>query len=88
MADSFDKISAQLEKEQWPQVYMFKFIVPNEPELIAKVTVLFDATADLKLHPSKTGKYVSVGAKEMMMDSKSVVEKYRKASLIKGIIAL
>lgn len=84
----FDKLHQQLENQEWPNVYFFKFIVPNEPESIAKVTALFDATSDLSYHTSSNGKYVSVSVKELMLDSDSIIEKYKKASLIKGIISL
>jgi hypothetical protein len=88
MLDEFDKLKEQLELQEWPGVYMFKFIVPNTPEKIALVSALFEESVDLRLQPSKTGKYVSVGAKELMLDVDSIIEKYKKASLIEGLIAL
>ncbi len=88
MTDQFANLRLQLEKEQWPSVYLFKFIVPNDVALVARANALFDDSADIKMQPSKTGKFISVSAKEMMMDVNSVIEKYEKASLIDGIIAL
>lgn len=86
--DDYNKLREQLELQEWPGIFMFKFIVKNTPELIAKVSQLFDEAADLRLQPSKTGKYISVGAKEMMLDVDSIIEKYKQASLIDGLIAL
>ncbi len=88
MSEVFAKLKEQLDLQEWPGVFMFKFIIPNEPEHLAKTTALFDETADLKFHPSKNGKYVSVSVKEMMLDTQSIIEKYEKATLIKGLIAL
>lgn len=88
MDGTFDKLREQLEHQEWPDVYFFKFIVPNEPEQIARVSALFDASSDISFHPSSNGKYVSVSVKEMMLDVDSIIEKYEKASLIKGIISL
>ncbi|MFN5149069.1 MAG: DUF493 family protein [Flavobacteriia bacterium] len=88
MEDVFEKLRMQLELEEWPNVYLFKFIVPNEPELVAKATALFTNEAEMSLHPSSTGKYISVSVKELMMDVDSIIDRYVQASKIKGIISL
>lgn len=88
MSSPYDKLRIQLELLEWPNVYMFKFIVPNTPELIAKTTALFDPGADIQFHESKTGKFVSVSVKELMLNVDSIIEKYEKATTIKGLMAL
>lgn len=88
MEDVFAKLKEQLEQQEWPDVFMFKFIVPNEPELIAKAASLFGPEAEISLQPSRNEKYVSVSAKELMLDAESIIVKYRKAAEIKGLIAL
>ena len=55
---------------------------------LAKASALFDDAVDLKFQPSKSGKYVSVSAKEMMLDVDSIIDKYNKSSLVEGLIAL
>ena len=87
-ADSYEKLRMQLENMNWPEIYFFKFIVPNDSELVAKVTALFDEGTDLKLQQSRNGRYISVGAKEMMISPESVIQRYKEASNIKGLIAL
>lgn len=86
--DPYEKLRVQLEQMNWPDVFFFKFIVPNESDLVAKVSALFDEGTDLRFQPSKNGKFVSVGAKEMMMTAESVIDKYKEASKINGLIAL
>jgi putative lipoic acid-binding regulatory protein len=88
MSDTYAKLREQLALQEWPNVFLFKFIVLNKPELVAKTASLFDDGVDLNLQPSKTGKYVSVSAKEMMLDIDSIIEKYKQASEIEGLIAL
>jgi hypothetical protein len=88
MADMYDKLREQLELQDWPDIFMFKFIVPNEPEKIALVSALFDEATDLRMQPSKNEKYISIGAKELMMDVDSIIEKYKSAAKIEGIISL
>lgn len=88
MSDPYLNLKKQLVLLEWPNVYLFKFIIPNKPEAIAKTTALFDGAVDLKLQPSKTGKYVSISAKEMMLDVDSIIDKYNKSSSIEGLMAL
>ncbi|MDG1658615.1 MAG: DUF493 family protein, partial [Crocinitomicaceae bacterium] len=75
--DPYAKLREQLELNTWPDVYMFKFIVPNQSDLVARVTALFDEAAELKFRPSKNDKYTSIGAKEMMLNVESIINKYK-----------
>lgn len=86
--NAFDNLKVQLDLLEWPNVYLFKFIIPNEPESIAKTTSLFEETADIAMHPSKNGKYVSISVKEMMLNVDSIIDKYNRAIKIKGLMAL
>ncbi|MBI1837250.1 MAG: DUF493 domain-containing protein [Flavobacteriia bacterium] len=88
MNDDYDKLRAQLELLEWPGVYLFKFIIPNTSENLAKATALFNESSEITLHESKTGKFVSVGAKELMLDVESIINVYKEASQINGLIAL
>ena len=88
MSDQFDKLREQLALQEWPNVYLFKFIVPNTPEFLARATALFNDLSEISFHESKTGKYISITAKEMMMDVDSIMEVYARAAEIKGMIAL
>lgn len=88
MSNPYDKLKVQLELQEWPNVYLFKFIVPNTSEKIAQVTALFDDSAELNLHVSTKGTYMSISAKELMMDVDSIIEKYNRASEIEGLVAL
>jgi hypothetical protein len=88
MSGQFEKLREQLELQEWPDVYLFKFIAPNVSETVARVTALFDDGADLHFQPSRTGKYVSISAKEMMLNVDSIMEKYRMAAEISGVISL
>lgn len=85
---SFDKLREQLELLEWPNVYLFKFIVPNQPEQIAQVNALFSETAEVVMHPSGKETYMSISSKELMLDVDSIIEKYVQASKIEGIISL
>jgi len=86
--ESFDGLRAQLERQEWPNVYFFKFIVPSESEKIALITGLFDNHSQITFHSSKEGNYTSISVKMVMMDVDSIMTLYYKASEIEGIIIL
>jgi len=87
-SDTFSKLREQLELQEWPNVYLFKFIVPNTPQALAQVTALFSDLSEINFNESKTGKYISVGAKELMLNVDSIIEVYNNAAKIEGIISL
>ncbi len=76
------------ESGDWPRVYFFKFIVPSTNENLARVEALFGAEAQVSIKQSTKGNYVSVSAKELMLSADRVIERYEKASLIEGLMAL
>jgi putative lipoic acid-binding regulatory protein len=89
MDDKWKALQDKLAEEEWPQVYMFKFIVPADNKRIAQVEDLFNTNeAQVSLRKSKKGNFVSVTAKEMMLTPESVIDRYRKSELIEGLISL
>ena len=70
---------------QFPDHYTFKFIV--KPEHQGQVESLLPG-ADVKLKPSSGNKYISITMSRLMTNSQEVVEVYKKANKIEGIIAL
>lgn len=83
--DPYESLHQQLKKQRWPRLYMFKFIVLREKAEIVKS--LF-GPAKITTKTSKNGKYVSVTGKEIMMDSDKVIERYKEAAKIDGIVSL
>ncbi|CAI8159060.1 MAG: Uncharacterised protein [Cryomorphaceae bacterium] len=87
--DPWKGLREKLEERNWPAVYLFKFIVPADNQKVAQTEGLFDSkTAQIELRKSKTGKFVSISAKEMMMDVDSVIQRYEEAVKIPGLMAL
>lgn len=85
----FESLEDKLNKSTtWPSVYMFKFIVPTDNRRIAMVEALFGPEAQLSTKESSGGKYISITSKVVMLNAKEVIEKYRSAAKIEGIIAL
>lgn len=74
--------------KEWPRVFFFKFIVPSNNQKLAQVEALFGPEAEVSLKQSSKGTFVSVSAKELMLNSDGIVERYEKASKIEGLMAL
>lgn len=89
MGNAFEGLAEKLEQDtDWPKVYMFKFIIPNDNQKLALTEAVFGSEAQVSINKSRTGKYLSITSKEMMMNAKEVIERYEKANKIEGLISL
>jgi putative lipoic acid-binding regulatory protein len=88
MDSIFEKLNKQLEQLEWPSVYYFKFIAPNEPKTIALITALFNSESDINMRPSRKGNYTSINIKEVMVSAAAVIEIYEEAAKTKDVISL
>jgi uncharacterized protein len=85
----FDGLLEKLkQQENWPMVYLFKFIIPNDNHKLALTQQLFGPEVRVTINKSRTGKYLSVSAKEMMISPEEVIDRYNRATLIEGLISL
>ena len=88
--DFYIKLKDQLEDTtKFPADYMYKFIVPSDENQVNEVQDLFNNSgAVIKTKKSKTGKYISLSIVLKLQSAEKVIEYYRKAEKIKGIISL
>lgn len=88
--EKYEKLKQQLEEGfEWPTLYMFKFIIPADNEKLARVEKLFDSLeSQINVRQSRNGNYLSITAKEMMMNPDRVIERYLEAEEIEGLILL
>jgi putative lipoic acid-binding regulatory protein len=86
----YTKLKVQLEDTtKFPTDYMYKFIVPSDENQVKEVEDLFNNKgADIKTKSSKTGKYISLSIILKIESANKVIEYYKKAEKIKGIISL
>lgn len=86
MDDQNQDFKDQLDQEhEWPDLYMFKFIVPSDRQ--SQIEALFEPE-QITSKASKRGNYVSVTAKVTMRSSDDVIAVYEAAYRIEGVIAL
>jgi len=72
----------------FPTVYMYKFIVPAEHKKIAQVENLFEGDTDIHHKESSSGRYISITAKQVVMSVDEILEVYKGALKIEGIMFL
>lgn len=85
---NFDELRKKLDIESWPAIYMFKFIVPSDNHKIALVESFFEDDAEIIMQTSTNGKYTSITIRQVMLGSEAIIEVYKQAAVIEGIIAL
>ena len=85
--EQFDKLREQLNKVNWPTVYMFKFIIPADNKKIALVEAKFSDEAIITQKESANGKYISITIKEVMLNTESIIDKYKEMEGIEGLMA-
>lgn len=90
MEDKYASLREKLESTaEWPSVYMFKFIVRAEKKQIAQLEGLFTTKeAEVTMRESGKGNFVSITAKEMMLNPEEVIDRYKSAEGIEGLISL
>ena len=77
-----------VETTSFPSVYMFKFIIRSDNRKIALVESLFGSESNILTKESEKGKYTSVTARQVVINVEEIIEVYKKASEIEGIIFL
>lgn len=86
---NYEQFKEKLEQEHtFPSVYMFKFIIPADNKKMALVEALFTEEAEVFQKTSSNGKYISITSKQVVMSSDEVIEVYKKATEIEGLMAL
>lgn len=89
MSGDIEKIKSMLWAEQkWPGIYYFKFIVPNDKVKLDQVKKLFKFEGDITYRTSRDIRFIALSCKQEMKNPDDVLELYRKASEIEGVISL
>ncbi|MCK0189085.1 DUF493 family protein [Arenibacter sp. F20364] len=77
------------ETSKWPSNYLYKFIVPTDPEKIKQIQDIFDNTgAVIESKQSKNAKYTSLSITVNLKNPDAVIRKYKEVGEVKGVISL
>ncbi len=88
--DFYKKLRATLlETTRFPTDYLYKFIVPTQGESVKEIEQIFDHLgAVITTKASSKGKYTAVSIKVNLPSADAVIEKYKEAAKVKGVISL
>jgi len=75
-------------QQKWPGIYFFKFIVPNDKEKLEQVKKLFQFEDHITYRTSRDIRFIALSCKQEMKNPDEVLEIYRKAGEIEGVISL
>jgi len=88
--DFYKSLKEKLEEQHnFPEEYLFKFIVTNDSEKITEILRVFDNLKyTLSNKESSTGKYTSVSIDCFVLDADQVISIYKKVAIIEGVMML
>jgi hypothetical protein len=75
-------------QQEWPGIFFFKFIVPNDKIKLDLVRKLFRSEDQITYRTSRDIRFISLSCKQEMKNPDEVLEIYRKAGEIEGVISL
>jgi hypothetical protein len=75
-------------EEEWPQLYMFKFIVPNQHGKVDKVVSMLPEESDISFKHTKSLRHVSVTCRAVMNHPDDVIIITQNVTALEGVMAL
>ena len=86
----YTRLEEQLnESSKWPSIYKFKFILKSNSKDINKLKNFFnDLNPKIESKLSSSNNFTSITVTAKMKSAKLIIEKYKLASEIEGIISL
>ena len=88
MEDKYQKLRELFADQNFPLVYPFKFIIKKDEKKIIKIRRIFDETAEIVMRDSKSGKYISITIKQMMLNTDDIIRRYELMEEIDDVISL
>lgn len=88
MPDRMNRLKELLDKENYPSIYLFKFIIKKDEVKMTEIKLCFDETAEFEMNYSKNGNYISLSIKQMMLNSEDILLRYERVAKIKNVIVL
>ena len=78
-----------INSQEWPGIYLFKFVVKSESSHLINLKLLFDGlNPDFSEKQSSKKTFTSLSIKLKMNSADNVIKIYKKASALEGVMAL
>ncbi|MGB0261155.1 MAG: DUF493 family protein [Flavobacteriaceae bacterium] len=89
-ASFYQRLHTQLsESTDWPSRYLFKFIIPKDENRKNVLLAIFSGMeTDVTIKNSSGNKYQSISVESVFETPELIIEIYKKAAQIEGIIQL
>lgn len=86
----YKKLKINLEENhQFPENYLYKFILPNDSEKLTEIYQVFDGLEySISTKESGKGNYISCSISCFVLDAQQVINIYQKVGEIEGVIML
>ena len=77
------------ENHNFPEDYVFKFIIPSNSEKITEILRIYDGMKyTLSNRDSKNGKYTSLTINAFVLDADQVIALYKNVAKLEGVMML
>lgn len=88
--DFYKSLKEKLEEQHnFPEEYLFKFIIPSDSGKITEILKVFDNLKyTLSNRESSNGKYTSVSINCFVLDADQVINIYKKVAEIENVMML
>lgn len=86
----YTSLKEKLEQtHDFPEDYLYKFIVTNDQAKLTEIYRVFDGTNfTMTNRDSKNGKYTAISINAFVLDADQVIKIYKEVGIIEGIIML
>lgn len=86
----YDSLRDKLEQNHdFPEQYLFKFIISSNQEKLTEIYRLFDGLEYSAItRDSRNNKYISLSINAFVLDANQVVDIYQKAGRLEGVLML
>jgi putative lipoic acid-binding regulatory protein len=87
--ERLDNLRKLLDKEyKWPAHFNFKFIYKSDSNILEQLEAIFPIASERVIKHSKKKNYESLTVNHLANNADEVLDLYKKASAIEGVITL
>lgn len=87
--NKIDQLKELLDKHyKWPDTFNFKFIYKADPTIEARLKDIFPENSEFKIKTSNKKNFNSMNVHHLATGSQEVMDIYKKAAEIEGVISL
>jgi putative lipoic acid-binding regulatory protein len=87
--ERIDNLRILLDKEhKWPSHFMFKFIYKSDSQILKQLEAIFPIESERTVKHSNKKNYESLTVNHLANNADEILDLYKRASAIEGVITL